>query len=323
MDAGLIMPGLILDCDIRDLDPRSLRKTARVHLFAGVGGWDYALTLAGWPRDRPVWTCSCPCQPFSGAGQRASFDDPRHLWPQASRLLRVRRPAVLFGEQVASPFGKAWLDLVLSDLENHGYACGAVIVPAAGVGAPHGRHRTFFVADAAHRSDRNGNTRRRGNGYAHDGGASGLADAGRQRRQQDGRGSPGDEEAHGRARWNGGEPHGDHQFAGHGATGGLADADGGNASAEGLQRGGQQRQFAPDSGAGWLSALDGFWRDADWLFCRDNKWRPIEPGSFPLAHGAPARVGRLRAYGNAIVPQIAAEFVKAYLDAVESVTNVA
>jgi DNA (cytosine-5)-methyltransferase 1 len=60
---------------------------------------------------------------------------------------------------------------------------------------------------------------------------------------------------------------------------------------------------------------DGHWRAADWLCCRDGKWRPVEPGTFPLAHGAPARVGRLRAYGNAIVPQVAAEVIGAYLDA--------
>ena len=57
----------------------------------------------------------------------------------------------------------------------------------------------------------------------------------------------------------------------------------------------------------------GFWSDADWLGCRDGKFRPVEPGTFPLANGIPARVGRLRGYGNAIVPQVAAEFVKALM----------
>ena len=62
------------------------------------------------------------------------------------------------------------------------------------------------------------------------------------------------------------------------------------------------------------SPTNGQWRDADWLHCRDGKWRPVEPGTFPLAHGASARVGRLRAYGNAIVPQVAAEVIGAYLE---------
>lgn len=60
----------------------------------------------------------------------------------------------------------------------------------------------------------------------------------------------------------------------------------------------------------------GFWSDADWLRCRDGKFRPVEPGTFPLADGIPSRVGRLRGYGNAIVPQVAAEFIKAFMEAV-------
>jgi DNA (cytosine-5)-methyltransferase 1 len=52
------------------------------------------------------------------------------------------------------------------------------------------------------------------------------------------------------------------------------------------------------------------WGNPDWLPCTDGKWRPVEPGTFPLAHGIPARVGLLRGYGNAIVPQVAAEFIK-------------
>jgi len=62
---------------------------------------------------------------------------------------------------------------------------------------------------------------------------------------------------------------------------------------------------------------NGFWSDAEWIACRDGKARPVEPGTFPLVAGAPARVGRLRAYGNAIVAPQAAEFVKAYLSVIE------
>lgn len=62
------------------------------------------------------------------------------------------------------------------------------------------------------------------------------------------------------------------------------------------------------------SATNGFWQAADWLPCRDGKARPVEPGTFPLAHGVSARVGRLRAYGNAIVPQVAQVFIEAYLE---------
>jgi DNA (cytosine-5)-methyltransferase 1 len=58
------------------------------------------------------------------------------------------------------------------------------------------------------------------------------------------------------------------------------------------------------------------WDRFEWLDCRDGKWRPIESGAFPLAAGIPGRVGRLRAYGNALVPALAAEVVGAYLDLV-------
>lgn len=58
----------------------------------------------------------------------------------------------------------------------------------------------------------------------------------------------------------------------------------------------------------------GFWAAADWIDCKDGKTRPVEPSTFPLAYGAPARVGRLRAYGNAIVPQVAQAFIEAYLE---------
>lgn len=60
--------------------------------------------------------------------------------------------------------------------------------------------------------------------------------------------------------------------------------------------------------------LRGAWRGADWIPCTDGRARPVEPGTFPLAHGIPARVGRLRGYGNAIVPQVAAEVIAAYMD---------
>lgn len=68
---------------------------------------------------------------------------------------------------------------------------------------------------------------------------------------------------------------------------------------------------------GDTSTYNSFWSDADWLGCRDGKFRPVEPGTFPLANGIPARVGRLRGYGNAIVPEVAAEFVRAFLAASE------
>lgn len=75
-----------------------------------------------------------------------------------------------------------------------------------------------------------------------------------------------------------------------------------------------RQQFASNGRDDQPRPTNGHWRDADWLFCRDGKWRPVEPGTFPLAHGAAARVGRLRGYGNAIVAPAAQAFIEAYLD---------
>jgi DNA (cytosine-5)-methyltransferase 1 len=62
------------------------------------------------------------------------------------------------------------------------------------------------------------------------------------------------------------------------------------------------------------SGRSSFWSGCDWIPCQDGKARPVEPGTFPLAHGTSARVGRLRAYGNAIVAPLAAEFIESFLD---------
>ncbi|EAN8367026.1 hypothetical protein H0079_001047 [Salmonella enterica] len=71
--------------------------------------------------------------------------------------------------------------------------------------------------------------------------------------------------------------------------------------------------FSSNSGA---SPVNGVWRNADWLFCRDGKWRPVKPGVKPLVNGTPGRVGQLRAYGNAIVAPVAETFIRAYMEAV-------
>ena len=148
MDAGAITPGKILNRSILELTPDDVRAYDRVHFFAGIGVWDYALNLAGWT-GRSVWTGSCPCQPFSTAGQGKAGDDARHLWPAWSALIAKCRPAVVIGEQVEAAIGWGWLDLVFSDLEAEGYACGETVLPAASVGAPHIRNRVWFVANAA------------------------------------------------------------------------------------------------------------------------------------------------------------------------------
>lgn len=67
---GHIAPGVVDERSILDLTPEDLQGFTQVHFFAGIGGWSHALRLAGWPDDRPVWTGSPPCQPFSAAGKQ-------------------------------------------------------------------------------------------------------------------------------------------------------------------------------------------------------------------------------------------------------------
>jgi DNA (cytosine-5)-methyltransferase 1 len=92
------------------------------------------------------------------------------------------------------------------------------------------------------------------------------------------------------------------------------DADGRGAGELGNAAGGEQRRaWQSDLGNRWEGAPGGSspWSDLVWLPCTDGKARPTQPSLQPLAHGVPGRVGRLRAYGNAIVPALAAEFIKA------------
>lgn len=142
---GHITDGIVDERSIADVEPADLVGFERVHFFAGVGGWDFALSLADW--SGPAWTGSAPCQPFSEAGRRKGFNDSRHLWPEFFRLIRECRPSVVFGEQVERAVKHGWLDLVCDDLEREGYAVGAHVLPACSVDAPHIRARLWWVAD--------------------------------------------------------------------------------------------------------------------------------------------------------------------------------
>jgi DNA (cytosine-5)-methyltransferase 1 len=148
MDQGLIMAGKIDNRSIYDVSPDDVKKFTRVGFFAGIGGWDLALQLAGWPADRPVWHGSCPCQPFSVAGKGKGSDDERHLWPAFFNLIRECRPDVVFGEQVESAVGHGWLDSIRADLEGEGYACGDCTMGAHSAGADHQRQRLYWVANS-------------------------------------------------------------------------------------------------------------------------------------------------------------------------------
>lgn len=331
IDAGEIAPGYVDERSIEDVTPGDLRGFTQHHFFAGVGVWSYALRQAGWPDSKPVWTGSCPCQPFSAAGKGNGFDDERHLWPAFQWLIDECKPEHIFGEQVASGNANEWFDLVQTDLEGMGYAFGLTPFTAASIGAPNIRERAYWVAHASseHQSaagNKTGITARLRGGTT-----DGLANASGKRldrfdpllqRQESGRiaesvfETSGERAANGLANTNNEQ----HSIAISGR------------SHEYVSTGRQQDPAALAGLSGNYRPLEvnGFWRDADWLFCRDGQWRPVESGTFPLVarfakslgHGKSSlramagrnRTGRLKGYGNAINAEAAKAFIRAYME---------
>ncbi|HCG0940087.1 TPA: DNA cytosine methyltransferase [Pseudomonas aeruginosa] len=317
--AGHIAPGDVDERSIEDVHPDDLKHYTQCHFFAGIGVWSLALRRAGWPDDRPVWTGSCPCQPFSSAGEGGGFDDPRHLWPHFAWLIRQRRPGEVLGEQVASKDAEPWLDLVQADLEAMEYAFGAIAFPSAGIGAPHIRDRTYWVANSNGSTGRQGRQNLRGRpsgGHAkpRPGPCSsivldGMAQSNSLRLEQEALAGIHNTEHHA-------EPCGGAERMANTIMPERSDGQSGIGFADDPQ-GRLEGATTPTGLRSDCSPgpVNGLWADADWIFYRDGKWRPVEPGTFPLAHGAPSRVGRLRAYGNAINAEAATQFIAAYLDA--------
>ena len=96
-----------------------------------------------------ILTGGFPCQPYSMAGKRKGKEDERHLWPSMLRAIREIKPKYIVGENVFGLLnwnGGMVFDEVHSDLEFEGYEVQAVVIPAAAVNAPHGRDRVWFVA---------------------------------------------------------------------------------------------------------------------------------------------------------------------------------
>lgn len=358
IDAGHIVPGIVDQRSIEDVHPADLHGFTQCHFFAGIGVWSLALRKAGWSDDRPVWTGSCPCQPFSAAGKGEKFTDERHLWPAFNHLIGQCRPELVFGEQVASKDGLEWLDLVHTDMEGAGYAFGAADTCAAGFGAPNIRQRLYWVADAQRTGIRpHGRIE-----YAGEARSLQRADGKRERVWPDsgecgavcGMVNPSGKRLAQRISYAGvfGEEAGRDQGQATERTsihaGGLADTDdarpqgrlvGWHGTGERAARaGGMELQKQP-------GPTNGLWRAADWLLCRDGKWRPVEPYTFPLVASLPARVGSmsprlsrlaemagldkdslkrakdwrksgLKGYGNAINAEAARVFVECVMESI-------
>lgn len=406
--AGVITDGTVDERSIEDVVPAELAEFDRCHFFAGIGVWDHALTRAGWPDDRRVWTGSCPCQPFSAAGKGDGFADERHLWPAWFHLIEQCRPRTIFGEQVSSKDTLRWIDLVHADLEGALYTVGAADLCSPSVGAPHIRQRLYFVAESSGerfsrerlrlqpRESRFDNAEIGRSGETHE--LAKPVSVGRRGRSE----RPDEREIRERGcsevqiegssefGVNARPESGNRPIAGSGGSGGLDDSGGdeyrpdrgqtreadsiseldrssglsgriigtsgdgdgqlGDSDSERSQRLGadggtqgrqdSQRPVGLPDGAIRPGPTNGFWRDAEWIYCRDGKWRPvgtIESGAFemadelaadlgcvrdqssgrytisPLIEKGKGRVSRLRGYGNAIVAEVAVKWIESYL----------
>lgn len=402
---GLIPDGEVDNRSIADVRPEDLKGFTQCHFFAGIGGWSRALQLAGWSSDRPVWTGSPPCQSFSTAGKGKGKDDERHLWPVFFNLIRECQPPTVFGEQVAAAIRYGWLDDLQIDFEKEGYAAGAFVLPAGGIGAPHKRERLFFVADSnfSNRRSKQEPEQQARNQWRKSDGDSGVSssvadsndkrhewsqEAGREARSgTEYASSVSMADSSSQRQWRerdvrqrlSSETHGEGKDDRSINDGSLGMADSGSAGREGSIRFGatgeerqSERYSSECSGAGSVADSSGsgregrrsserseqrqigqdgalcasapvgdsdsdrseqrdktaetaghgnsinsasFWADSREIYCRDGKYRPVptEPALFPLANGISNRVGILRGAGNAIVPQAAAEIIKAYL----------
>ncbi len=328
INQGHIPNGEVDTRSIKDVSPTDLLGFTQCHFFAGIGGWSYALQLAGWPASEPVGTGSCPCQPFSTAGKGLAQKDDRHLWPVFFQLIRDCRNLgqpwafTVLGEQVASAIGKGWLDGISADLEAEGYTVGAAVLGAHSVNAPHIRQRLYWMANATgdvgpkHEREPRESTRReacphnsaeRGKhhewvardsdtaGSAGSSSCSGVGDA-----ECDGL------RVSGRTTADQSDQPGNRQIFGLGQSNG-----------NGCQSGSDAAKAA---GYGDPSLSTSGWHDSQFIACRDGKTRriPTEPAFFPLANGVPSRVVQLRGFGNAIVPQVAAVFIQAAKSCLDS-----
>ncbi len=150
---GIIADGEVDTRSITEVTPNDVKGYTQCHFFAGIGGWSIALRRRGWDDNRPVWTGSCPCQPFSTAGSKKGKQDARHLWPIWFNIIKECRPTIVFGEQVEKAISYGWLDEVATHLENKEYAVAATILGADAVEGDHERRRLWFVAQSPQYDD--------------------------------------------------------------------------------------------------------------------------------------------------------------------------
>jgi DNA (cytosine-5)-methyltransferase 1 len=223
-----------------------------------------------------------PCQPFSVAGRQRGEEDPRHLWPEVHRLIRELRPRWVICENVSGHI-KLGLDEVLATLEAEGYTCWPFIIAACSVDAPHKRDRVWIVAHANSGADgrasgqnesADGEVSKRDNGGVSDkSGEVRTSMADTNNRQLDGENKE--------------------VFSGRHTT-----ADGGQDVADSTSERLQGRTEEPAYGVGDLQRQS----ERGGTDFRDG-W-PTEPNVGRVANGVSNRSHRIKALGNAVVPQI-------------------
>lgn len=150
---GRLGAGRVDDRSIVEVQPADLDGFTVCHFFAGIGGFELARLMAGWPDDRELWTGGFPCQDISCAGKGEGITGERSgLWFQFLRLIRSCRPARLLIENVPALRTRG-ADEVLDGLEREGYSARPIVVGAWAVGAPHRRNRVWIVCELsdAHR----------------------------------------------------------------------------------------------------------------------------------------------------------------------------
>lgn len=316
---GLIAPGDVDERSIIDVDYKDLEGYTQYHFFAGIGGWSYALRLSQWPDNKPVWTASLPCQPFSTAGKQLGKQDERHLLPHFLELVKQCKPNTIFGEQVERAIGHGWLDDLQATMEAENYAVGHVVLGAHSIGAAHIRQRLYWVADS--NKQRLEGRQAAGRSDKFPARKNSMVD-----RMADSASAGGCwRESLGERRYS--ESRGSSEDCVSGSSDIRTTSDGGMGDAE--HNGRITCEFAGTSRSGSAANLSGCEerQGIDWIYCRDGKYRPIESGLKPLVDGVSrgmvhssdprntqeARAMRLKGYGNAIVPQVAAEFIRAFM----------
>ena len=299
-------------------EPAERGDMRHLDLFSGIGGFALSARWAGWDTvgfceiepfcqkvlrkhwpDVPIYedvrelngqsvghvdiiTAGYPCQPFSVAGERRGEEDDRHLWPEAARLVRELKPTFAVFENVAGHITMG-LDQVLSDLEGLGYTTETFVIPACAVDAPHRRDRVWIVAyrDAGQRAQ-SADEMQAGRHAADNGGD--VAHAPSEGRRPEGRTSEAIP-----------EPGAEQRSAGCGGV--VADA-----ISERGRSGHSKGEYADNVGKPSRHSRDHAGRMEAWL---------PEPAVGRVANGIPRRVDRLRALGNAIVPQVAYQIFEA------------